>query len=86
MVKKIGTRTNQKLLRRMHEVLLDCGPMTASQLSFTIKTTYPTKKRLHRNGHSLSQLMVGRPKRFEKVVVGTAHSAHVWGALLEVVE
>ena len=86
MVKKIGTRTNQKLLRRMYEVLLEHGPMTASQLSSTLKTTFPTKKRLHRNGHSLSQLMLGRPKRFEKAVVGTAHSAHVWGALPEVVE
>jgi hypothetical protein len=84
MVKKIGTRTNQKLLRRMHEVLLDCGPMTANQLSSALKTTYPTKKRLHHNAQILSQLMVGRPKRFEKV--STNSRCHTWGALPEVVE
>ena len=86
MAKKIGSRRHQKLLRRMHEVLLDCGPMTASQLSSALKTTYPTKKRFHRNTQTLTQLMVGRPKRFEKVVVGTTSTPHVWGALPEVIE
>jgi len=84
MTKKMGSRTNQKLLKRMHEVLLEHGPMTASELSFTIKTTFPHNKRLHRNSQILSQLMVGRPKRFE--VVSTNSRCHTWGALPEVVE
>jgi len=84
MAKKIGSRRNQKLLRRMHEVLLEHGPMTASELSVTLKTMYPNNKRFHRNSQILSQVMVGRPKQFE--IVNRSSRCHTWGALPEVVE
>lgn len=86
MTRKIGDRRHVKLLKRMRELLLEHGPMTARDLSTTIKTTFPNNKRFHLNAQSLSQLMVGRPKRFEKAVEGTTSVPHVWGALPEVVE
>jgi len=79
MSRKVGDRKNIKLLRRMHELLIEQGPMTAKALSETLYTTHPNHKRFHRNSLVLSQLMVGRPALFEKVTENT--KACEWGAV-----
>ena len=79
--KKMGKRTNQKLIRRMHEVLFQHGPMSANELSCKIYDLYPNFKRFHRGSMILSQLMVGRPKMFNSLGVSSTHRCLLWEAL-----
>lgn len=87
MTKEMGKRTNQKLIRRMHEVLFEHGFMTANELSVKIYDLYPRHKRFHRNSmtsvHVMSQLMTGRPKMFIKgdFVYSNRRACRLWGAL-----
>jgi len=79
--RKVGDRKNIKLLRRMHELLLEQGPMTAKALSDALQTRHPNRKRFHHNSIVLSQLMVGRPALFEKVTESPRGCE--WGAVWE---
>ena len=81
-MKKMGTRTNQKLLVKMYQTLMQYGPMTSRHLSQKIQELYPNNKRFHRGANLLSQLMVARPSQYEKVGKEKANGGTaIWGAI-----
>ena len=80
-MKKMGTRTNQKLLVKMYQTLMQHGPMTSRHLSEKIQELYPNNKRFHRGANQLSQLMVARPKQYKKVDKEIQGGTAIWGAI-----
>jgi len=79
--RKIGDRSNQNLLRRIHEVLLAHGPMTAKSLTRRMWAIYPNNRLFHRRPVTLSQLMVGRPHLFRKAGVQRTPQVIIWEAI-----